>query len=220
MAITVAQTPTPAILAATTSIPLAFVGNVTAGNLVLAFAKGTNIVGVTDNSGDGVPWTQIVPTFGGSSDKGVWAKIAGATGPMTVTATCGTSNTMRLAIREYAGAAVAVDQLPITFVGSVAAATASVGPTAALAAGDLVVCGIVNADTTTVTAGAAAPNADLVQVNGATGLIALEDSLAWPGGAATGTFTFGVNSFGDLFIVGLTPAVAKTSNRVLARRRH
>src|SRR5690349_14772567 len=99
------QAPTPVITTAVTTGNISFASNVTAGNLLLCWVRMVSPQTVTDNLGDGVAWKQALPYFGNNSpaDKCLWWKIAGASGPCTVTVVTGTSGTFRCAVAEYSG---------------------------------------------------------------------------------------------------------------------
>lgn len=207
----VLQQPTPKLTAAVLTESIAFGSDVTAASLLICWIRaGTGSTAVvTDSLGDDVPWVNISGFFGaGPNDKSFWAKIAGLGGPCTVTVTASPSGTIRMLVAEYAGAAIWKDQPVVTAVNTTNTLQ-SVGPTASLQAGDLVLCGSCSGiASVVVSAGASPPNSDLHKLdNNANGHIAVEDDLNWAGGAATGTFGMAPTSTSDLFIVGFKPVV-------------
>lgn len=91
-------------------------------------------VTVTDNSGDGVSWTQLVrKTVAGSADASVWVKDAGSSPvgrTVTVTMAPSTMQDVGLTVRQFTGAAPAASQTGATNTNSGNVATVSVTPTA------------------------------------------------------------------------------------------
>jgi hypothetical protein len=208
VAVAFVQAPTPVITASVTSLGIAYASNVTAANTLLVFARAgvtTPTITCTDNLGDGIPWRQLPPYFGNNTppDKAVFAKVAGASGPCTVTITGQSSGTIRVAAREYSGVDGGNLAGMAVFVNLAGGTTHSIGPTPDLQPG-LVVAGAAAPTNTTLAAGAASPNSNLVKLDAnASGLIGIEDEVNWPGGPATATFTTGASATVDGFVVGV-----------------
>lgn len=202
---TFVQAPTPVITPTVTTLNIVYASNVTAGNLLVVFARAQTITmtSISDNlSGSGV-WQPANPAPFGTSDKMVWYKISGATGAMTVTVT-GASGAIRIAAYEFSG----VDgQLESPFLST--RITSGTDPTtqASFNSGTLVVAGVAGGEvSTTVTAGASAPNSNFSTIGTANGFIALEDSASWTGGPANPHFTLSQATGGsDIFIIGFGP---------------
>ena len=199
------QAPPPVITPTVTSQALAFGVDVTVGDMLFAFVREVSPQTVTDNLGDGVPWTRLAPYWGNNTppDKGIWAKIAGSSGPCTVTAQTGTSGTARLAIREYSGVSINTVAAPVTLTNTAgASSTVSVGPTSPIPAGSLVIAGGSAPLSTTLAAGAASPNSNLVKLDStANGIIGIEDEVNWAGGTCTATMVTGAATTLDMFVI-------------------
>lgn len=201
---TFVQAPTPVLTAAVTTLNLVFASNVTAGNLLVVFARSQGIArsSISDNLAGSGAWQEASAPFGaaGSEDKMVWYKISAASGAMTVTVT-GASGTIRIAAYEFSGAAPAKEG-PLTSLRFTTGTDLSVSGT--FSASDLVVAGAAAGEPSmTVTAGASAPNSNLSTFTNAAGWIALEASASWAGGTATPHFTLASGTGGaDMFVLG------------------
>jgi hypothetical protein len=207
MAATFVQAPTPVITASVTTLGITYTSNVTAGNGLVVFARAgvtTPTITCTDNLGDGVPWTQLLPYFGNNTppDKAVFVKRAGTSGACTATITGQSSGTIRIAAREYSGMDYDLSSM-VVFMNLAGGTTHTIGPTPALIPGTLVIAGGAAPTNTTLSAGGSAPNSNFVKLDAtASGLIGMEDEVNWPGGPATATFTTGASATLDGFIVG------------------
>lgn len=202
---TFVQAPTPVITAAVTTLNIVYASNVTAGNLLLVFARSASITttSISDNLAGSGSWRAASGPFG-TADKMVWYKLCEASGAMTVTVT-GASGTIRLAAYEFSGTATFTGGLLNVVRAPASATDISLSGSANTSA--LVVAGAAGAEASdTVTAGASAPNSNLSTVTNASGWIALENSASWTGGTATPHFTLsaGVNG-ADMFVIGFEP---------------
>jgi hypothetical protein len=205
------QAPTPIIVGGVTSTTISFASNVVLGNLLFCFCRAPPLTGpgitVTDNLGDGVPWVQFGNYWGNNTpaDKGVFMKIAGASGPCTVTITGngGAAGTIRAVLREYSGIVDPINAISVYT--NIAGATnqyqlmkRQVRP------GSLVIAGGAAPTNTTLAAGASGPNSNFVKLDAnANGLIGCSDSVNWPGGIVEALFTTGTTATFDSFIVAM-----------------
>lgn len=206
---TFVQAPTPVITPAVTTLNIVYASNVTAGNLLVVFARSQSITmtSISDNLAGSGEWMPANPApFGNVNppgDKMVWYKIAGATGAMTVTVT-GASGTIRIAAYEFSGVDGQLES-PFLWV----RITSGTDPTTqgSFNSGTLVVAGVGGGEvSTTVTAGASAPNSNLSTTGTASGFIALENSASWTGGPANPHFTLSQATPGtDMFLIGFGP---------------